>query len=408
MTGIHEGQGNGCCTDSKQEGLAIRVARHGKAVCWLAALSLASLVVTVAATGQVALAAHKASPGWRIAHVFGASTGVVQLDGVDAVTCSDAWLAGEVFPAAAGQAPIVVEHWAAGTWQQVPVPASLDPGGLTIAGDVIGASSESNAWVFGGYQGTQGPFEVALGWNGTAWTKHRFPLWSSFAATAVFGPTDVWAFGQNQMTGKPLIVRFDGHAWRNAAVPVVPQGASALSPSGIWIVGPRASSKPGNPTFAIARWDGSSWHTTDFPQLKLPTGTTLVSTDILALSRSDVWVTGSLGAGQGAAPGFVLLHLTASGWHQVTVPVTPGTLSGISSDGHRGIWLTEPALTSENEYFLHYAAGQWTQQLAPSTPGDVTQMNSISWAPGASSGWSGGNIVNSDGGSRGVLLKFAP
>ena len=383
--------------------------RYRKAASWLAAFSA---VVTVAASGQVALAApaapHAASSAWQIAQVFGASTGVQQLDGVDAVSSTDAWLSGEVFPAAAGQAPILVEHWAAGTWQQIPVPASLDPGGLTIAGDVIGASSESNARVFGNYQGSAGPFEVALGWNGTSWSKHRFPLWSSVNATAVFGPADTWAFGENIMTGQPLVSRFDGHTWHKTAVPVVPQGASALSPSAIWITGPLTSSSPANPTFAISRWDGSSWHTTDFPQLSLPAGTSLLSTDILALSRNDVWVTGSLQGGQGAAPGFVLLHLTASGWHQVTVPFPPGSLSGISSDGHRGIWLTAPALTSADEYFLHYAGGRWTRQLAPSTPRDVTELNSISWAPGASSGWSGGNIVTRGGSSRGVLLDFAP
>jgi hypothetical protein len=381
------------------------VVRDGKAACWLAALGLA---IAVPAGAQVALAAPAASHAWRIAHLFAASTGVQQLDGVDAVNGTDAWLSGEVFPAATGQAPILVEHRVAGTWQQVPVPASLDPGGLTIAGDVIGASSESNAWVFGNYQGTAGPFEVALGWNGTSWSKHRFALGSSVSATAVFGPSNVWAFGENIMTGQPLAVRFDGHTWHTTTVPVVPQGASALSPSGIWIVGPRSPAKAGAATFAVARWGGSSWHTTDFPQLKLPQGASLQTTNILALSRNNVWVTGALGAGQGAAPGFVLLHLTASGWHQVTVPFTPGGLSGISGDGHGGIWLTELALTSADEYFLHYAGGQWTQQLAPSTPGDVTEMNSISWAPGASSGWSGGNIVNSDGSSRGALLKFAP
>jgi hypothetical protein len=371
---------------------------------WLAALIA---VVTVAASAQVALAAHVTSPAWQIAHVFGASTGVYQLDSVDAVSGSDAWLAGDVISPAPGQAPILVERWAAGVWQQVPVPASLDPGGLSIVSNLIGASSASNAWVFGDYQGAQSPFEVALGWNGTTWSSHRFPSGDFFSATAVFGPADAWAFGENT-SAKPFVVRFDGHTWRRQAAPVVPQGASALSPSGIWITGLLASSSPANPTFAVARWDGRSWHTVNLPQLSLPTGTSLVGTDILALSRNNVWVTGSLSAGQGAAPGFVLLHLTASGWHQITVPFPPGTLSGIAGDGHGGIWLTAPALTSEDEYFLHDAGGQWTRQLAPSPPRDVTQMNSISWAPGASSGWSGGDIVNSDGTPRGVLLKFAP
>jgi hypothetical protein len=382
--------------------------RHRKAAGWLAALTVgASLVAAVAASAQAALGAQAASPGWRIAHLFGASTGVQQVDSVHAVSATDAWLTGEVFPAAPGQAPILVERRAAGTWHQVRVPASLDPGGLTIAGDLVGASSESNAWVFGDYQASAGPFAVALGWNGTRWSKYSFPLWSSFNATAVFGPASAWAFGENALTRQPFVVRFNGHAWRKAAVPVVPQGASALSPSGIWIVGPRSPARPGTSTFAVARWDGSSWHTVNLPRLSLPKGTALLSTDILALSRTNVWVTGSLAAGRGAAPGFVLLHLTAGGWRRVAVPFRPGTLSGISRDGHGGIWLTAPALTSPLSYFLHYAGGRWTRQLAPSTRGGVTEMNSISWAPKTSSGWSGG-VVITGGSGQGVLLTFSP
>lgn len=384
------------------------MACHRKAAGWLAALSLGtSLVVAVSASAQVALGAQAAaSPGWRIARLFGASTGVQQLDGVDAVSASDAWLTGEVFPAAPGQAPILVERWAAGRWHQVRVPASLDPGGLTIAGDLVGASSESNAWVFGDYQASASPFAVALGWNGTRWSKYSFPLGSSFNATAVFGPANAWAFGESA-SGQPFVVRFNGHAWRKAAVPVVPQGASALSPSGIWIVGPRPAARPGARGFAVARWDGSSWHAVNLPRLSLPKGTGLLSTDILALSRTNVWVTGSLFAGRGAAAGFVLLHLTPRGWRRVTVPFPAGTLSGISGDGHGGIWLTAPALTSQYSYFLHYAGGRWTRQLAPSTRGGVTEMNSISWAPKASSGWSGG-VVITGGSGQGALLTFSP
>jgi hypothetical protein len=379
-----------------------------KAAGWLAALSLgASMALPVAASAQVALGAQAASPGWRIARLFAASTGVQQLDGVDAVSATDAWLTGEVFPAARRQAPILVEHWAAGTWHQVRVPASLDPGGLTIAGDLVGASSPSNAWVFGDYQASAGPFAVALGWNGTRWSKYSFPLWSSFNATAVFGPASAWAFGESITSGRPFVVRFNGRAWRKATVPVVPQGASALSASAIWIVGPRPPARPGASTFAVARWDGSSWHTVNLPRLSLPRGTALMSTDILALSRTNVWVTGSLAARMGAAPGFVLLHLTPGGWRRVAVPFSPGTLSGISGDGHGGIWLTAPALTSPEEYFLHYAGGRWTRQLAPSTRGGVTEMNSISWAPKASSGWSG-SVVITGGSGQGALLTFSP
>lgn len=378
-----------------------------KTVGWLTAFVLgASLAVAIAPGPREASAAQAASPGWRIARLWGTSTGIEQLDGVDAVSATDAWLTGESFPAASGQAPILVERWEAGTWHQVRVPASLEPDG-GIGGDLVGASSQSNAWVFGSAEGSAGSFGVALGWNGTRWTRFSFPLWSSFNATAVFGPTDAWAFGENIRGNEPFVVRFNGHAWRTAAVPVIPQGASALSPSGIWIVGPRSPAKPGSSTFAVARWDGSSWHAVNLPRLSLPAGTMLQSTDILALSRDNVWVTGWLSAGRGVAPGFVLLHLTPAGWQRVAVPFPPGMLTGISGDGHGGIWLTAPAVTTADEYFLHFAGGQWTRQLAPSTPGGVTEMNSISWAPTASFGWSGGVVVTG-GGSQGALLKFAP
>lgn len=385
--------------------MGTRMFLQEKATGRLAAIGLA---VAITAGAHVTRAAQTGSGSWRLARVFSASSGVVQLDGVDAVSSTDAWLTGDVFPAQPGQAPILVEHWDGGTWRQIPVPASLDPHGLTIAGDVAGASSAANAWVFGNYQGTAGPFEVALGWNGTTWHKFTFPLGSSVNATAVFGPSDAWGFGENQMTGQPLVVRFNGRAWQKVTVPVVPQGASSVSPSRIWIVGARPA-KPGtSPTFALARWDGSAWHATDLPKLSLPKGTSLFTADVLALSSRDIWVTGSLASGQGVAPGWVLLHLTASGWHRIKVPFPPGTLSGISSDGQRGIWLTAPGVTSAKEYFLHYAGGQWTRQLAPSTQADVTEMNSISWAPGASSGWSGGSVISSDGTSQGALLTFSP
>jgi hypothetical protein len=394
------------CDSPKNGTKGFEMACRRKTVGWLAALSLgASLMVAVTASAQAAQGAQTASPGWRIAHLFGASAGVQQLDGVDAVSPTDAWLTGEVFPAASGQAPILVERWAAGTWHQVPVPASLDAGGLSIAGDLVGASSESNAWVFGGYQGSAGPFEVALGWNGTKWSRHTFPLWSSFNATAVFGTTDAWAFGENVQSGQPFVVRFDGSAWHTATVPVVPQGASALSPSDIWIVGPQGTASAS--TFAVARWDGTSWHTVDLPKLSLPTGTALASTDILALSPDDIWVTGSLQNGMGVAPAYVLLHLTSAGWDRVTVPYTPGMLSGISGDGHGGIWLNAPVATSAYSYFLHYAGGKWSRQLAPSPAGAVTEMNSISWAPGASSGWSGSAVITGDS-EQGALLTYSP
>jgi hypothetical protein len=125
---------------------------------------LIAVTVTLAAATLLTPAAVAApaagSRTWHITRIFSVASGASQLDSVDAVSAGDAWLAGETFPAAAGQAPVLVEHWSHGTWRDIPVPASVDPGNLTLAGDVIAGSSQANAWLFTGYQGVAGPFTV--------------------------------------------------------------------------------------------------------------------------------------------------------------------------------------------------------------------------------------------------------
>jgi hypothetical protein len=187
--------------------------------------------------------------------------------------------------------------------------------------------------------------------------------------------------------------------------PLIPQGASALSASDIWFVGPKVQSSPRRPVFAAARWDGRSWHTVTLPHLTLPAGSLVWNSDILALSPTSVWVTGWLAKGQGVFPGYVLLHLTAHGWTRIHVPFPPGSLTAISRDGRDGLELTATAGVSQ--YFYHYLNGHWTRQLAPSPAGDLTQLDSISWAPGAPSGWASGEVLRG-GNSQGALLRSAP
>jgi hypothetical protein len=372
---------------------------------WRVAVIAAALVAGAAAA-PAAAAPAASSPSWHLSTVFSTSSGVDEITSIDAVNGGEAWLAGETFPAASGQAPAIVERWSHGAWSPIPVPASVDPHGLTMAGNIIAASSETNAWMFSGYQGTAGPHEVALGWNGQQWTTHAFPLWSTINAAAVFSRTNVGGFGQvNQGPPAPLAVRYNGHAWRKVSVPVVPQGASAVSATDLWIVGPKVRSSAQRPVFAAARWDGRAWNEVTLPHLTLPAGAVLWNSDIVALARSDVWVTGWLAKGQGVFPGYVLLHLTAHGWSRVHVPFPPGSLTAITRDGKGGLEMTATAGVSQ--YFYHYLNGHWTRQQAPSLTGHTTQLDSISWAPGAPSGWASGEVLKG-GNSQGAVLQSGP
>jgi hypothetical protein len=202
----------------------------------------------------------------------------------------------------------------------------------------------------------------------------------------------------------PLVARYNGKRWRTVIAPVIPQGASALSPTDIWVVGPKPAARPVAPPFAVARWDGHAWHKLNFPHLSLPKGTGLNDASILVISRSSIWVACSLAAGRGVAPGFVLLHLTAHGWNHVHVPFPPGSLTAITRDGRGGPVPTETADTSPDNYILHYFRGHWTRQSAPSPPHFLTEVSAISWAPGARYGWAGG-VVLTGGAGQGALLK---
>jgi hypothetical protein len=374
----------------------------------LAALSVALLAAGGTAAVTTSASAAGLGSSWHIASVFSTASGVSDIESVEAVSAGNAWLAGETFPAAAGQAPVIVEHWSQGAWHDVSVPASVDPHNLTMAGNVIAASSPTNAWLFSGYQGAAGPHAVALGWNGLTWSTHAFSLWSNINAAAVFSRHSAWAFGSRDNGLKPLAARFDGHTWQKVRAPLIPQGASALSPRDIWIVGPKTGSlASGRPVFAAARWDGSAWHEVTLPTLSLPKGDSLAETDILALTRTNVWVSGFLSAGEGVAPGYVLLHLTAHGWRRVHVPFPAGSLTALTRDGAGGLWLTAQADTSAAQFFLHDVGGHWTRQRAPGVAGHTTQLSAISWARSAPFGWAGGEVIKG-GNSRGALLKSAP
>lgn len=102
----------------------------------------------------------------------------------------------------------------------------------------------------------------------------------------------------------------------------------------------------------------------------------------------------------------MLLHLTATGWHRVHVPYPAGSLMAITRAGSGGIEVTQQADTSAKQYFLHYRSGHWSSQLAPGRSGFTTQLSAVSWAPGAASGWAGGEVIK-DGSSQGALARSA-
>ncbi len=360
--------------------------------------------------GSAGWATH-VSPGWRIAQTLPSEPGSGQPGGgytemisVAAAGARDVWAVGDICPQQcnASSHSTFVEHWAGARWRTIPSPPGT---GQLIPPTVISASSAANVWLFGD---TVGLTTSASRWNGSRWTSFSFPGEVRTDAAAVFGRTDVWAFGEifhpSSASSRPYVVRFNGRRWRRVPSPLEPQAASAVAPDDIWTVGTLTA--PGE-VWAAAHWNGSNWRTLRFPPLPPAARrrAAIGNAAIEAFSARDAWVGIGLTTAT-ASYGVIVWHWNGRTWSRVPVPYRTQAAGDISQDGHGGIWMYAigPAsATGAPAYLYHYSEGQWSRQRAPALDGQASEMGVLSWSPGARSGWAAACT-----GTRGLLLRYFP
>jgi hypothetical protein len=361
----------------------------------VAALLLAA--ATLAAATGIAIASSGAStrpPGWTLIRTFGG----VQVSDIAGVGARDAWLTG-----IGGDNTIFVRHWNGSGWRAVETPRAM----VTDGAAVVGASSASNAWVFTFLRpAVAASYAVGWHWTGHAWQSHRFPDGTSIDATAVFSPTDVWAFGMIG-PGRPYVIRYDGRRWRLVYAPVQPTGASALSAHDIWIVGPTTASSK---IYEAADWTGRSWRILKLPRVRVPKGMYLASPQILAAGPADIWIDFDEFSNSGQGPDTqTLLHYDAGAWRQIAVP--RGSIfraSNLATDGHGGIWLALGMQQPFGSAMYDYRNGHWSKGVVLAKPGRYTFINWIARVPGSAMAWAGGYNGHTTGNPNphGVLYEY--
>ncbi|MGX2993759.1 hypothetical protein JNUCC64_05590 [Streptomyces sp. JNUCC 64] len=206
----------------------------------------------------------------------------VRFNDVDASSPRDALVVGDHAQEAGG---IVTQRWDGRTWRTAtaPVPAETMTAGFLS----VDARDRRDAWA-AGWSSVPDPEHVvkAVGelqhWDGTRWTPALLPdvgegpggNWGLSGVTAI-ARDDVWAVGEafNEEWSKPVLLHYDGTAWRKAAAPDlgperVRLNGVASGPDGrVWAVG-RAKA-PGAPARGLVlRLSGGAW--TEVP---LPPGT---------------------------------------------------------------------------------------------------------------------------------------
>jgi hypothetical protein len=263
-----------------------------------------------------------------------AGIGAGRLDGIAALSASNAWAVGAAIDASNDSTPLII-HWNGHRWARVraaPVPGYADTELLGVA-----ATSSSNAWAVGEAENTAMRLRTMTEhWNGRTWTLVPSP--SAGTQSALSGVAAIhgqaWAVGGSfARTSRPFVLHWTGHAWQRVATPrasnVELDGVAVVIPNQVWAVG--AIFRNGLRRPYALRWDGGAWRSVPVPPGPARLGRELTS------------VTGLGGGGRLAAVGDTLGPATTgalhAGWNGRRWSVTPGPLNGtslaaVTTDGH--------------------------------------------------------------------------
>jgi hypothetical protein len=371
---------------------------------WVAATALAVTLVLTATSAQAqAPGQERAGAGWRIAEVF---EGHNYLDpqAIAASGADNAWLLGLVPDP---EPSFVTQRWTGHQWEKVALPAAL--------GGVLGpwcmysgvyTTSPADTWFFPVLPHHGQPVQYALRWTGSAWrTSEITASADTVLDAAVFGPADVWAFGEAGDSflpiGPPVVRHWNGHTWRTVSVPLgTPVDVAPVAPDDIWALGVSKATVPNQDQTVIPmHWNGARWTSPRLPTFRpVKAGYPWVATAISATAH-DVWVaeTPAVNETTGYSPaGLILLRWNGSAWQTMARNEQVRDVTDLIPDGHGGFWLS----SIFGSDITDYRHGTFTSQPAPGHDGYAT---SIVAAPGTNSFWATGRFSAGND-----ILRYVP
>jgi hypothetical protein len=222
-----------------------------------------------------------------------------------------------------------------GCWRQVRLgtggaPVATSPKETTLSD--VAAPSYGLAWAVG----SRGSRPLLVRWNGVAWRETSLPLPDDTLLEGVTAasPRDAWTVGYGS-DGTARAAHWDGTGWRAVPVPgrgsSFPRAVEARTTSDAWIVGSGGTMTTRATTW---HWDGRAWR-----QIPIPDGPGTASTlaAVSAHAADDVWAVG----GRGAFPARqLILHWDGRGWTPYAAPDLDGeaVLSDVVALGRADVW----------------------------------------------------------------------
>jgi hypothetical protein len=362
--------------------------RAQRAAFIVGSLSAALLVTTgLLITGIPAQAARASAPDWRIAATvhYGPGGNASGYSAVVVPTKTDAWVFGGTNPG--GASSPTAEHWDGRRWQPSPLPSGLSD--FIVAAD---ASSARNVWaVADGY---------ALRWDGSRWSVAKtWPQARQLTSVAAVNRNDVWVFGAATFSGEAGLGawHFDGRTWlRASGLANAIYRASAVARHDIWAItiGPGGGS--------VARYNGHAWARV---RSAAPALANTQLNDVLALSRTSVWVSG-ISPVNGTSGHLVLAHWDGSRWHRFVAPWGVQQPERFASDGAGGIWI--PVVSEGGTWILHLTrADRWTRTPIAAGHASGVGVGDLALIPGTTSLWGSGGLLTTTGGNATIWAYLA-
>lgn len=222
---------------------------------------------------------------------------------------------------------------------------------------------------------------------------------STIGSISASSPTDVWALGsfyvEDDVSGGPFVMRFDGSSWDVAGMDVMTQPITlsridALAPDDVWAVGSYDAAQPagGSPNNQrlILHWDGLQW-TVSYR------GGPGRFNGVSALAADNVWAVGDMGRGTSQSGSYVY-HWDGSRWteRQLITPYlnsiiafAPNDVWAVGADTFHWdgqFWLKEAAHEQEKSGLLAVSSSEiWSfggSSLAPDQAATF-RWNNESW-----------------------------
>jgi hypothetical protein len=347
-----------------------RTSRSGAAAGVLVVLVATLLLLGPAAPARAACGAWTVVPSGNVGALHN------ELDGVAALSATNAWAVGR-FDSAAVHDRTLIEHWNGAKWSVVPSPEAGASHHELVS---VAALSARSAWAVGHYFNRHDKTLVEH-WNGTKWSIVSSPNvgrnHNELDGVAIVGRGNAWAVGYffNGTHDRTLIEHWNGHRWSVVPSPNVGTNHNelmrvvALSPSNAYAVGLYFNGT--SDRTLVEHWNGVRWRVQPSPNR----GTLHNELDgVTAVGPKAVWAVGR--SYDGTADRTLIERWNGSRWSIVPSPNVPGTggveahneldaVGGIPGSG-RSVWAVGTAVPAGTYKTLveHFDGRKWV--LSPS------------------------------------------